>query len=185
MEIQASRFAARVDANGAPVLLNDQDRSRWDRLLIRRGLGGLKSAERIVAEESAAAGPYQLQAAIAACHARALSPDDTDWIRIAALYEALLMIVPSPVVALNRAVAAGMAFGPEMGLRLVEDVAAEPALSVYHLLPAVRGDFLFKLGRYNEARQEFARAASLTRNIRERDLMLKRAGEAAQKSAIS
>ena len=171
MEIQASRNAARVGPAGEPVLLLDQDRARWDQLLIRRGLAALQRAE----ELGGALGPYALQAAIAACHARARTPEETDWARIAALYAALAQRSPSPVVELNRAVAVGMAFGPAAGLELVDALASEPSLKSYHLLPSVRGDFLAKLGRLDEARSEFERAASLTRNSRERDLLLGRA----------
>jgi RNA polymerase sigma factor (sigma-70 family) len=171
MEIQASRFRARTGPSGEPVLLLDQDRARWDQLLIRRGLAALERAE----EFGDALGPYALQAAIAACHARARTPQETDWARIAALYAALVQLVPSPVVELNRAVALAMAFGPAAGLELVDTLTSEPALKDYHLLPSVRGDLLTKLGRFEEARAEFERAASLTRNNRERDLLLTRA----------
>jgi RNA polymerase sigma factor (sigma-70 family) len=171
MEIQASRFRARTGPSGEPILLLDQDRARWDQLLIRRGLAALERAE----EFGGALGPYALQAAIAACHARARTPEETDWARIAALYDALAQLVPSPVVELNRAVALAMAFGPAAGLELVDALTEEPALKGYHLLPSVRGDLLAKLGRFEEARAEFERAASLTRNNRERDLLLKRA----------
>jgi len=171
MEIQASRSAARVDAKGAPVLLLDQDRARWDQLLIRRGLAALERAEKL----GGARGPYALQAAIAACHARARTAHQTDWPRIAALYEALVRSLPSPVVELNRAVAVGMAFGPEAGLAIIDELAGEPSLANYHLLPSVRGDLLARLGRRDEARAEFARAAAMTRNTRERDLLLARA----------
>lgn len=174
MEIQASRVHARVDAQGRPVLLLEQDRSRWDHLLIRRGLGALARAE----ELGGALGPYALQAALAACHARAASADETDWAQIAALYDALSQVAPSPVVALNRAVAVGMAFGPEAGLELVDALIAEPSLANYHLLPSVRGDLLFKLGRLDEARAEFERAAGMTRNAREREFLLGRARDA-------
>jgi RNA polymerase sigma factor (sigma-70 family) len=174
LEIQASRFAARLGPDGEPVLLLDQDRSRWDPLLISRGLAALKRAEDLPAP----LGPYGLQAAIAACHARALEPEDTDWVRIAALYEALAALSPSPVVELNRAVAVGMAFGPEIGLALLERIAAEPALRDYHLLPSVRGDLLARLGRAAEAAAEFRRAAELTENEAERALLLRRATEA-------
>jgi RNA polymerase sigma factor (sigma-70 family) len=173
MEIQASRFAARLGPSGEPVLLLDQDRSRWDRLLIRRGLAALERAQRV----GSALGPYALQAAIAACHARALSADQTDWVRIAALYDALAQLTPSPVVELNRAVAVGMAFGPAAGLELVDEIAASGALDGYYLLPAVRGDLLQKLSRMDEAAAQFARAASLTRNGRERALLLQRAAD--------
>jgi RNA polymerase sigma-70 factor (ECF subfamily) len=175
MEIQASRNAARVGPAGEPVLLLDQDRARWDQLLIRRGLAALQRAE----ELGGALGPYALQAAIAACHARARTPEETDWTRIAALYTALAQRSPSPVVELNRAVAVGMAFGPAAGLELVDALASEASLKAYHLLPSVRGDLLAKLGRLEEARSEFERAASLTRNSRERDLLLGRAAACA------
>jgi RNA polymerase sigma factor (sigma-70 family) len=171
MEIQASRSGARVGPSGEPVLLPDQDRARWDQLLIRRGLAALERAE----ATGGALGPYALQAAIAACHARARAPAETDWPRIAALYDALAQLSPSPVVELNRAVAVAMAFGPAAGLELVERLTVEPSLKGYHLLPSVRGDLLSKLGRLNEARVEFERAASLTRNARERALLLGRA----------
>jgi RNA polymerase sigma factor (sigma-70 family) len=171
MEIQASRTHARTGPTGEPVLLLDQDRARWDQLLIRRGLAALERAEQL----GGAGGPYALQAAIAACHARALAPQDTDWPRIAALYTALARLAPSPVVELNRAVAVSMASGPAAGLAIVDAIAAEPALKAYHLLPSVRGDLLAKLGRGNEARGEFERAAALTRNARERELLLERA----------
>jgi RNA polymerase sigma factor (sigma-70 family) len=173
MEIQASRFRARIGPSGEPILLLDQDRARWDQLLIRRGLAALERAD----ELGDALGPYALQAAIAACHARARTPEETDWARIAALYAALAQLVPSPVVELNRAVALAMAFGPAAGLELVDTLTPEPALKDYHLLPSVRGDLLAKLGRFEEARAEFERAASLTRNNRERDLLLRRAAE--------
>ena len=176
MEIQASRLGARVGPDGAPVLLLDQDRRRWDRLLIRRGLAALERAERL----GGPFGPYVLQAAIAACHARAAAPDETDWKRIVALYEALLEIEPSPVVELNRAVAVSMAYGPQPALALVDELAAHPALKSYHLLPSVRGDLLWKLGRLGEAREEFERAAALTQNVRERSLLLARAEECAR-----
>jgi len=175
MEIQASRLDARVGPSGEPVLLLDQDRARWDRLLIRRGLTALERAERL----GGALGPYALQAAIAACHARAATAAETDWPRIVALYDAVAQLEPSPVVELNRAVAVGMAFGPAAGLDLVDALVNEPALSSYHLLPAVRGDLLRKLGRYEEARAEFERAASLTANVRERELLQRRAAECA------
>jgi RNA polymerase sigma-70 factor, ECF subfamily len=170
MEIQASRLRARVGPAGEPVLLLDQDRARWDQLLIRRGLAALQRAE----ELGGAYGPYTLQAAIAACHARARTPEETDWARIAALYDALARLAPSPVVELNRAVALSMAFGPAAGLEVVDSLADEPSLKGYHLLPSVRGDLLVKLGRGEEARVEFERAASLTRNARERELLLER-----------
>src|SRR5207244_1083447 len=175
MEIQASRLRARVGPSGEPVLLLDQDRARWDRLLIRRGLTALERADRL----GGALGPYALQAAIAACHARAATAAETDWPRIVALYDAVAQLEPSPVVELNRAVAVGMAFGPAAGLDLVDALVNEAALSSYHLLPAVRGDLLRKLGRYEEARAEFEHAASLTANVRERELLLRRAAECA------
>ena len=171
MEIQASRLRTRVHSSGQPVLLPDQDRSRWDQLLIRRGLAALERAEKL----SGKPGPYALQAAIAACHARARTAADTEWIRIAALYAALAQIAPSPVVELNRAVALSMAFGPEAGLEVVETLASEPSLNDYHLLPTVRGDLLEKVGRLAEARAEFERAAKLTQNARERRFLLERA----------
>jgi RNA polymerase sigma factor (sigma-70 family) len=171
MEIQASRTRARVGAEGEPIVLLDQDRSRWDHLLIRRGLAALERAEQL----GGAHGPYALQAAIAACHARAHTAQETDWRRIAALYDALAQLAPSPVVELNRAVALAMAFGPAAGLDLIDKLTAEPSLKSYHLLPSVRGDFLFKLGRFAEAQSEFARAALLTQNARERKLLLDRA----------
>jgi RNA polymerase sigma-70 factor, ECF subfamily len=174
MEIQASRAAARVGPSGEPVLLLDQDRSRWDHLLVRRGLAALARAE----ARGGTLGPYALQAAIAACHARARTAAETDWLRIAALYDALSQLTPSPIVDLNRAVAVGMAFGPAAGLELADALVAEPSLKSYHLLPAVRGDLLAKLGRFAEARTEFERAASLTRNVRERGLLLSRAASA-------
>ena len=175
MEIQASRLPARVGPFGEPVLLLEQDRSRWDRLLIRRGLLALERAERL----GGTLGPYALQAAIAACHARAATAAETDWPRIAALYDALAQIAPSPVVELNRAVAVGMAFGAAAGLDLVDALVHEPSLRGYHLLPAVRGDLLRKLGRSDEAGAEFERAASLTQNARERELLQRRAAECA------
>jgi RNA polymerase sigma-70 factor (ECF subfamily) len=168
MEIQASRTRARVDASGSPVLLFDQDRALWDRLLIGRGLTALSRAERL----GGAKGPFALQAAIAACHARALTPKATDWQRIAALYGELAAIAPSPVVELNRAVAVGMADGPQAALDLVDRLRSEPSLERYHLLSSVRGDLLFKLARFGEAREEFERAAALTRNAREREQLL-------------
>lgn len=170
MEIQASRLRARVDPSGKPVLLLDQDRSRWDQLLIRRGLAALERAGR-----AGAFGPYALQAAIAACHARAAIAEATDWGQIAALYDALAQLSPSPVVELNRAVAVAMAFGPAAGLEIVDGLRDEPSMRGYHLLPSVRGDLLGKLGRHEEARAEFEHAASLTRNLRERELLLERA----------
>jgi RNA polymerase sigma-70 factor, ECF subfamily len=175
LEIQASRIPARTDSAGAPVLLLDQDRARWDRLLINRGLAALEKAR----DQGGERGPYALQAAIAACHARAFRPDETDWPRIVALYGVLAEIMPSPVVELNRAVAVSMAYGPQAGLELVDQLAAEPALQSYHLLPSVRGDLLRKLGRTDEAQVEFARAAALTSNERERQLSADRARQAA------
>jgi len=171
MEIQASRSRARLGPAGEPVLLLDQNRAQWDRLLIRRGLVALERAERL----GGAQGVYALQAAIAACHARARTPDETDWKRIAALYVSLAALTPSPVVELNRAVAVGMAYGPQAGLDVVDTLVGEPTLRQYHLLPSVRGDLLKKLGRFSEARQEFEHAASLTRNTREQRLLLERA----------
>jgi RNA polymerase sigma factor (sigma-70 family) len=171
MEIQASRARARVGPGGEPILLLDQDRRRWDQLLIHRGLAALGRAE----ELAGAHGPYALQAAIAACHARATTASQTDWVRIAALYDELVRIVPSPVVELNRAMAVAMAFGPAAGIEIVDTLIAEPSLRNYHLLPSVRGDLLAKLGRNDEARVEFERAAALTRNLRERALLLDRA----------
>jgi RNA polymerase sigma factor (sigma-70 family) len=179
MEIQASRIRARFGPSGEPVLLADQDRSRWDRLLIRRGLAALERAENL----GGALGPYALQAAIAACHARARTPQETDWVRICALYDALAELAPSPVVELNRAVALAMAYGPQAGLEVVDSLIAEPLLESYHLLPGVRGDLLARLGRYNEARQEFERAASLTQNRREQKLLLERARAAGVQQA--
>ncbi|MCR6474550.1 RNA polymerase sigma factor [Variovorax sp. ZS18.2.2] len=170
MEIQASRTAARVGASGEPVLLLEQNRARWDQMLIRRGLAGLARAEAL-----GALGPYALQAAIAACHGRARTAQETDWPRIAALYDALAELAPSPIVELNRAVALSMAFGPAAGLEVVDGLMDEPALRGYHLLPTVRGDLLFKLGRRDEARKEFDRAALLTRNTREQALLRARA----------
>jgi len=176
MEIQASRSAARSGPTGEPIRLLDQDRSRWNRLFIRRGLAALDRA--VTADRPP--GPYALQAAIAACHARADTPEQTDWIRMAALYEALAVVTPSPVVELNRAVALGMAYGPAAGLALVDELRADPALADYHLLPSVRGDLLEKLGRLAEAGAEFERAASLTRNTRERTLLRDRAAACAR-----
>ena len=173
MEIQASRLRSRVGPSGEPVLLLDQDRAHWDRLLISRGLTALERAEGL----AGAMGPYALQAAIAACHARAATAAETDWPRIVALYDAVAQLAPSPVVELNRAVAVGMAFGPAAGLDLVDALVQEPALKAYHLLPAVRGELLRKLGRSEEARAEFERAASLTQNVVERKLLLRRAAE--------
>jgi predicted RNA polymerase sigma factor len=171
MEIQASRAHARVDGNGDPILLLDQDRRRWDQLLIHRGLTALKRAE----AQGGTSGPYALQAAIAACHARAKAADETDWLRIAALYEMLGLAAPSPIVELNHAVAVGMALGPQAGLDLVDGLADNAALKNYHLLPSVRGDFLAKLGRSAEARAAFEKAAALTQNQRERRFLLSRA----------
>ncbi|MGH2840168.1 MAG: RNA polymerase sigma factor [Solirubrobacteraceae bacterium] len=171
MEFQASRLRARVGPSGEPILLLDQDRGRWDHVLIQRGLAALERAE----AAGGGLGTYTLQAAIAACHATARTPQDTNWERIAALYDALSQIAPSPVVELNRAVALSMAFGPEEGLELIDELVDEPSLARYHLLPSVRGDLLEKLGRRDEARAEFERAASLTRNERERTLLLDRA----------
>ncbi len=179
MEIQASRLRARVGPSGEPVLLMDQDRSRWDRLLIQRGLAALERA----AKRRGGLGPYGLQAAIAACHARARTAEETDWARIVALYDALAQLAPSPVVELNRAVALAMAFGPEAGLEVADALTAEPALRDYHLLPSVRADLLAKLGRFDEARVEFERAAALTRNARERELLLARAAACSRGSA--
>src|SRR5581483_1598426 len=176
MEIQASRSRARTGPNGAPVLLLDQNRALWDQLLIRRGLAALARAEAL----GGALGPYTLQAAIAACHARARVPEETDWTPIATLYDALAQLTPSPVVELNRAVAHAMAFGPAVGLELVDALTEEPSLKNYHLLPSVRGDLLARLGRVDEARGEFERAAALTRNARERALLLSRAASCAQ-----
>ena len=175
MEIHASRLRARVGLSGEPVLLLEQDRSRWDRLLIRRGLAALERAEML----GDTMGPYALQAAIAACHARATTAAETDWPRITALYDAVAQLSPSPVVELNRAVAVGMTFGPAAGLDLVDALVTEPSLKAYHLLPAVRGDLLRKLGRSEEARAEFERAASLTQNAQERELLQRRAAECA------
>ncbi len=179
MEIQASRLRARVGPAGEPILLFDQDRTRWDHLLIRRGLAALARAEKL----GGALGLYTLQAAIAAYHARARTPAETDWARIVALYDALAQLAPSPVVELNRAVAVAMAFGPAAGLELVDALASEPSLEGYHLLPSVRGDLLVKLGRSGEARAEFERAASLTHNARERTLLLERAAACPRGSA--
>ena len=176
MEIQASRFAARVSADGEPVLLLDQDRRRWDRLLIRRGLDALAHAESLAADRGS--GPYTLQAGIAACHARAARSEETDWRRIVALYDALDQLVPSPVVRLNRAVAVAEAYGPASALELVDALRTDPALQHYHLLPAVRGDLLMRLERLDEARAEFERAAQLTRNSREQALLMKRMNSA-------
>ncbi|HMI49291.1 MAG TPA: RNA polymerase sigma factor [Gemmatimonadaceae bacterium] len=171
MEIQASRLRARISSSGKAILLLDQDRGRWDQILIRRGLAALERAERL----RAANGPYALQAAIVACHARARTAAETDWRRIASLYDALAAVAPSPVVELNRAVAIAMAFGPAEGLKIIDALTSEPSLKGYHLLPAARADLLEKLGRSGEARAEFERAAALTRNARERELLLDRA----------
>jgi RNA polymerase sigma factor (sigma-70 family) len=179
MEIQASRSKARVGPSGEPILLLDQDRARWDRLLIGRGLAALERAERL----GGARGAYALQAGIAACHARARTPDETDWPRIVALYGELATVAPSPIVELNRAVAVSMASGPEAALEIIDSIVADPSLKNYHLLPSVRGDLLRRLGRSDEARAEFERAASLTRNSRERQLLLDRAKERAEKSS--
>ena len=174
LEIQASRLAARIGPAGAPILLLDQNRARWDQLLIRRGLAALARAEALSTARDGL-GPYALQGAIAACHARARTAEETDWPRIAALYDALAQRMPSPVVELNRAVALAMAFGPAAGLEVVDALTAESSLQSYHLLPSVRGDLLAKLGRVVEAAAEFKRAAALTRNARERELLLERA----------
>jgi RNA polymerase sigma factor (sigma-70 family) len=178
MEIQASRSAARIGPSGEPILLLDQDRARWDHVLVRRGLAALARAEAL----GGALGPYALQAAIAACHARARTPEETNWPRIAALYDALAQLSPSPVVELNRAVALAMAFGPAAGLEVVDGLTSEPSLRDYHLLPSVRGDLLAKLGRLDEAIVELERAAGLTRNARERRLLLDRAAACARAS---
>jgi predicted RNA polymerase sigma factor len=179
MEIQASRLNARTGPSGEPILLLDQDRARWDRLLIRRGLAALERAERCAKEQGRELGPYALQAAIAACHARTHTGEETDWGRIVRLYDALAEFTPSPVVQLNRAVALAMLFGPAVGLELIDRLTSEPALKAYHLLPSVRGDLLKKLGRLDEARAEFERAAALTQNARERTLLLGRAAACA------
>ncbi|WP_308636951.1 RNA polymerase sigma factor [Paenibacillus silvisoli] len=176
MEIQASRFKARVDSAGEPILLMDQNRALWDDLHISRGLAALDRAERLGVER----GTYPLQAAIAACHARARTASDTDWVRISGLYDALSRIAPTPIVELNRAVALSMAYGPEVGLELVDTLLLEPSLKNYHLLPSVRGDFLVKLGRLDEAYSEFKRAAALAGNAREQEFLLKRAVECAE-----
>jgi len=180
MEIQASRTRARTGPDGAPILLLDQNRAKWDRVLIGRGLAALDRAETMAAPP----GPYHLQAAIAACHARARVPEETDWVRIAALYEALGILNPSPVVELNRGVAVAMAYGPEAGLAIVDELAGDPAMARYHLLPSVRADLLARLGRYDEARSEAARAAGLTQNARERSMLLDRVAAWARASAI-
>lgn len=179
MELQASRLRARVGPSGEPILLLDQNRARWDYLLIRRGLAALERAEALAPER----GPYTFQAAIAACHARARTAEETDWARIAGLYTGLAQLTPSPVIELNRAVALSMAYGPAVGLQLIEALTEEPLLQGYHLLPSVRGDLLFKLGRFDEARAEFERAASLTRNARERGVLLERAASCAREAA--
>lgn len=179
MEIQASRMRARTDARGQPILLLDQDRSRWDHLLINRGLAALDKAVRLASEQDRKRCPYTLQAAIAACHARARTAEQTDWAGMAALYGELARITSSPVVELNRAVAVSMAHGPEAGLRLVDQLTDAPTLRNYHLLPATRGDLLAKLGRHAEARAEFERAATLTANERERALLTARAADSA------
>jgi predicted RNA polymerase sigma factor len=180
MEIQASRLRARVGPSGEPIVLLDQNRAKWDRLLIQRGLAALERAESL----GGALGPFALQAAIAACHARARTADETDWRRIASLYQALAQVTPSPIVELNRAVAVSMADGPAAGLAIVDALTSEPTLAKYHLLPSVRGDFLRKLGRFEEARVELERAASLTKNVREQELLLERA-RACEESARS
>lgn len=173
MEIQFSRFKTRINSKGEPVLLMDQIRAQWDQLLIRRGLAALERSKRL----GRTLGPYALQAAISACHIQAQTPDETDWPKIAALYEALSIVMPSPIVELNRAVAISMAFGPDIGIQIVDELNADPSLKNYHLLPSVRGDLLAKLGRYDEAQTEFKRAASLTQNEREQTLLLNRAME--------
>ncbi len=178
MEIQASRSRARVGPGGEPILLLDQNRAQWDQLLIHRGLAALERVERL----GTMPGPYAIQAAIAACHARALTADDTDWPRIASLYAALAHLTPSPIVELNRAVAVGMALGPQAGLALVDELASDPSLKDYHLLPSVRGDLLAKLDRWDEARAEFEAAAALTRNARERTMLMERARAASPPS---
>jgi RNA polymerase sigma-70 factor, ECF subfamily len=177
MEIQASRSRARIGPAGEPILLFDQNRAHWDQLLIRRGLAALDRSEKLQTEKFARPGPYVLQAEIAACHVRARIPEETDWARIIEFYDALAQVTPSPVIELNRAVAVGMAFGPAAALKLVDALAAEPALKTYHFLPSVRADLLKKLSRIAEARVEFERAASLTRNTRERELLLERAAQ--------
>lgn len=177
MEIQASRSAARVNGNGEPVLLLEQNRARWDQLLIHRGLAALERAEKLGSVRNPTRGPYTLQAAIAACHARALTAEETDWASIVGLYGALAQQVPSPVVELNRAVALSMLFGPAAGLAVVDGLTGDPLLKDYHLLPSVRGDLLRKLGRFGEAREEFERAAGMTRNAREQVLLRQRAAE--------
>lgn len=176
MEIQALRMRARIDPTGEPILLLDQNRARWDQLLIHRGFAALERAENL----GDALGPYALQAAIAACHARARTPEETDWARIVALYDALAQLAPSPIVELNRAVAVGIAFGPAAELEIIDTLTAEPSLKAYHLLPAVRGDLLARLDRYDEACTEFKHAAAITRNVRERELLLDRAAACAR-----
>ncbi|MBW8347980.1 RNA polymerase sigma factor [Bacillus sp. IITD106] len=173
MELQSSRLKTRVSPTGEPILLMDQNRAKWDQLLIRRGLAALERSQQL----GNARGPYTLQAAISACHAQARTVEETNWTRIAALYEALATVMPSPIVELNRAVAISMAFGPAYGLQIVDEISTEPSLKDYHLLPSIRGDFLMKLGRFKEARAEFEKAASMTRNVREKELLLKRAAE--------
>jgi predicted RNA polymerase sigma factor len=181
MEIQASRSRARIGPTGEPILLLDQNRAQWDQLLIGRGLAALERAGQL----GGALGPYAMQAAIAACHARALTPDDTDWPRIVALYGTLAQLAPSPIVELNRAAAVAMAFGPQAGLDMVDSLTSEPSLKTYHLLPSVRGDLLIKLGRFREARAEFETAAALTRNSRERNLFRERAQACAANLGLS
>ncbi len=181
MEIQASRSRARVSKSGEPILLLDQDRGRWDHVLIRRGLESLQRAEAL----TGALGPYALQAAIAACHARARTGAETDWVQIVALYDALAALTPSPVIELNRAVAIGMAFGPQAGLEIVDTLTDDPSLENYHLLPSVRGDLLTKLSRFDEAQTEFERAAALTNNARERTLLLERAATCSRRATTS
>lgn len=183
MEIQASRLGARTGPSGEPVLLLDQDRSRWNQLLIRRGLAALDHAVALARSHGRVQGPYALQAAIAACHARAPTADETDWAQIVGFYGQLAALTPSPVIELNRAVALSMLFGPEAGLNIVDALKSEPALKTYHLLPSVRGDLLKKLGRFDEARTEFERAATLTQNERERQLLLDRAAICSSESA--
>lgn len=173
LEIQSSRLKTRVSLSGEPVLLMDQNRAQWDRLLIRRGLAALERSQKL----GRTLGPYSLQAAISACHAQAATPAETNWIRIAALYEALSRVTPSPIVELNRAVAISMAFGPDFGLQIIDELRVEPSLKGYHLLPSVRGDLLMKLGRFDEARSEFERAVSMTHNASEQALLMKRAAE--------
>lgn len=179
MEIQSSRFKTRVSSTGEPVLLMDQNRAQWDRLLIRRGLAAIERSQKL----GRPLGPYSLQAAISACHAQAPTAAETDWIRIAALYEALSRVTPSPIVELNRAVAISMAFGPAFGLQIVDELRAEPSLKGYHLLPSVRGDLLVKLGRFDEARIEFERAVSMTQNAREQELLMSRAADCTSKAS--